>query len=111
VEQHRRHARLCAGRQLATFNRGYTSISYTYNDEGIRTSKTIGDVTTTYNILGGSLKSLSVTKTENEETTIIGSLQFLENSVVFNENEYWYVYNAQNDVIGLIDNTGESGID
>lgn len=27
--------------------------------------------------------------------------------VIWNGNEYWYIRNAQNDVIGLIDNTGE----
>ncbi len=35
------------------------------------------------------------------------TLQFFENSVYFNGIEYWYVYNAQNDVIGLINASGE----
>ncbi len=86
------------GRQLATFNRGSTAVSYVYNDEGIRTSKTVNGTTTTYTILGGSLRSLS----DGTNT-----LRFFENSVEFNGTEYWYIYNAQNDVIGLIDNTGE----
>jgi len=86
------------GRQLASFTRGNTVVSYTYNDEGIRTSKTIGDVTTNYNVIDGSLRSLS----DGTNT-----LQFFEKSVYFNNVEYWYVYNAQNDVIGLINADGE----
>ncbi|MDR0883913.1 MAG: DNRLRE domain-containing protein, partial [Oscillospiraceae bacterium] len=37
-----------AGRQLATASKGDTAISYKYDDNGIRTQKTVGNVTTTY---------------------------------------------------------------
>jgi len=86
------------GRQLASFTRGDTAVSYEYNDEGIRTSKTVNNTTTTYNVIDGSLRSM---------TDGTNTLRFFENSVLFNNVEYWYVYNAQNDVIGLINADGE----
>ena len=40
------------GRQLATAEKGGTTLSYTYDSEGIRTSKTVGSTTTKYLLNG-----------------------------------------------------------
>ena len=87
------------GRQLAGYSKGGTQISYVYNADGIRTSKTVNGITTTYNVIDGTLRRM----TSGENT-----LEFINGtSVIFNGTEYWYVFNAQNDVIGLIDENGE----
>jgi len=87
------------GRQLASYSKDGTQISYSYNADGIRTSKTVNGVETTYTIIKGSLRCMS----DGANT-----LEFMNGtSVIFNDTEYWYVFNAQNDVIGIIDQNGE----
>ena len=43
------------GRQLKSATKGGLKYTYTYNDEGIRTSKTVGGVTTTYYLSGAQI--------------------------------------------------------
>ena len=43
------------GRQLATATKGGVSYSFTYNDDGIRTSKTVGGVKHTYYVSGSQI--------------------------------------------------------
>ena len=40
------------GRQLTTAEKGGTTLSYTYDSEGVRTSKTVGSTTTKYLLNG-----------------------------------------------------------
>ncbi len=87
------------GRQLAGYSKDTTSITYTYNADGIRTSKTVNGTTTQYTVTDGTLRRM----TSGDNT-----LEFINGtSVVFNGVEYWYIFNAQNDVIGIIDENGE----
>ena len=89
------------GRQLASYTNNGTTTSFTYNDEGIRRSKTTNGIRTEYDVYDGTLRRMS----DGTNT-----LQFVYgnglSSVIFNGTEYWYVFNAQGDVIGLIDATG-----
>ncbi|MBQ3068371.1 MAG: RHS repeat-associated core domain-containing protein, partial [Clostridia bacterium] len=86
------------GRQLASYSKDGTTISYVYNADGIRTAKIVNGVTTSYTVTDGTLRRM----TSGDNT-----LEFINGtSVVFNGTEYWYVFNAQNDVIGLIDASG-----
>ena len=87
------------GRQLASYSKDGMTISYTYNADGIRTSKTVNGTTTQYTVTDGTLRRM----TSGDNT-----LEFINGtSVIFNGTEYWYVFNAQNDVIGIIDANGE----
>ena len=87
------------GRQLSGYTLGDTAITYVYNQDGIRTSKTVNGTTTQYTVTDGTLRRLS----DGTNT-----LEFINGtSVLFNGVEYWYVFNAQNDVIGIIDENGE----
>ena len=89
------------GRQLASYTNNGVMSTYTYDDEGIRMSKTVGNITTTYSVVDGMLRRM---------TDGTNTLQFVYgnglSSVVYNGTEYWYVFNAQGDVIGLIDANG-----
>ncbi len=87
------------GRQLATFG----DISYTYNEDGIRTSKTVNNVTTTYYLDGTNIieqsdgtNTLHFYYDGNDE--IIG--------FTYNEADYFYVKNAMSDIIGIVDDSG-----
>ena len=96
------------GRQLAGISKdGAELASYTYNAEGLRTSKTVNGVTTDYYWLNGTLQGQ---KTGEE------SILFLydENGTAYGfitkngtgENTYYYEFNVQGDIIGIIDSTG-----
>ena len=88
------------GRQLATLVNGNTSISYQYNEEGLRTSKTVNGITTEYYWNGSQLLGQ---KTGNS------SLYFLYDErgllVGFNDGTKTYLYtrNLQGDIVSITD--------
>ena len=43
------------GRQLVGYAKGSTKVTYTYNDEGIRTSKTVNGTTTKYTLVDSKI--------------------------------------------------------
>ena len=89
------------GRQLKSFD----SNTYTYNANGIRTSKTVNGVVHNY-ILAGT-KILRETWGEN----VLIPLYDNEDSVCgieYNGNAFYFVRNLQNDVIAITDKDGET---
>jgi len=87
------------GRQLASFD----GITYTYNESGIRTSKTSNGVTTKYYLDGTNII---------EQTDGTNTLHFYYDSsselIGFNyaENDYFYVKNQQGDITDIVDADG-----
>lgn len=90
------------GRQLAGINGNSKTISYKYNDAGIRTEKTVNGVTTKYT-LNGDKVIFEDNGTDKIHYTYGGKYVV---SLNFNGTEYYYLRNAQNDIIGLIDGNG-----
>ena len=95
------------GRQLTSATHGTDSISYLYDDNGLRTQKTVNGVTTDYYRLNGVLLgqktgSEYIIYLYDENGTAYGML--LKNGTT--EEYYYYIYNAQRDVIGIIDESG-----
>jgi RHS repeat-associated protein len=93
------------GRQLASYDKGSLSIDYTYNENGIRTSKTVNNVRTDY-YLNGSQVIAEVTNGSRIDYRYDGNSQLI--ALRYNGNEYYYVINIQGDIIGLIDGSGTS---
>ena len=91
------------GRQLSGLSATNLSASYTYNDAGIRTSKTVNNVTTTYQLSGDKVTA-EITGNQIIYYTYDASGHVVTMSV--NGVEYYYVRNGQNDVIALVDSTG-----
>ncbi|EYE87575.1 hypothetical protein Q428_12455, partial [Fervidicella metallireducens AeB] len=91
------------GRQLAGISGNGINASFKYNSEGIRTEKTVGTVTTKYHLVGDK-----VTFESNGTDTIYYSYDSSDNliSMKLNGVEYYYIRNAQGDIIGLLDGTG-----
>ena len=91
------------GRELAgmTNTEEGLSISYNYNDDGIRTSKTVNGVETTYYLEGTRViyeqKSNNVIYYSYDENGDIVGLKY-------NGTQYWYIKNLQGDIIGILDN-------
>ena len=91
------------GRQLTGITKGDNTISYTYNDSGIRTSKTVNGVRTDYYLNGTAIIMQKtgdnvIWYTYDENGNIAG--------MSYNGSDYWFYRNAQNDVIGIIDSSG-----
>lgn len=87
------------GRQLAS----YGSNTYTYNEDGIRTSKTVNGVTTKYYLNGTDII---------EQTDGTNTLHFYYDNTgeiigfTYNDNQYFYIKNVQDDIIAIADNSG-----
>ncbi|MBZ9686147.1 hypothetical protein G9F72_007355 [Clostridium estertheticum] len=91
------------GCQLATMSGNGNTIAYKYNDSGIRTQKTVNGVTKTYNLVGGKV-TFETNGTDNIYYTYDSKDRLL--SMNLNGVEYYYVRNAQGDIISLDNSTG-----
>lgn len=95
------------GRQLATATNGSKSISYAYDVNGIRSSKTVSGVT--YNYLTQNGKVVRQTWTQSGVSHVMDFVY--DNSgnpyaMIYDGTKYYYVLNQQGDVIRIIDGTG-----
>ncbi len=92
------------GRQLEVVKYGDDEVLYTYNSEGIRTSKTVNGITTTYQLEGAKIISETTSDTTiwyiyDENGMIIG-FEYLDEA-------YYFEKNAQGDVLRIFDETGK----
>ena len=80
------------------------SISYTYDPDGLRTSKTVNGTTTKYHVMNGTL--LGQTKGSD---TIVFLYDEKANRYGFDYNgtKYYYIFNVQGDVIGILNQAGQ----
>ncbi|MBM7868536.1 RHS repeat-associated protein [Clostridium pascui] len=91
------------GRQLKSMTKEGSSISFKYNDSGIRTEKTADGVTTKYYLNGDQVAY------EDNGTDKIYYTYDSDGSLVsmnLNGVEYYYIRNLQGDIIGLFDKNG-----
>ncbi len=92
------------GRQLEVVKYGDYEVLYTYNSEGIRTSKTVNGITTSYQLEGTKIISETTGDTTiwyiyDENDMIIG-FEYLDEA-------YYFEKNAQGDVLRIFDETGK----
>ena len=91
------------GRQLVTAEKGGTTLNYTYDSEGIRTSKTVGSTTTKYLLNGTQILAQT---TNGITTSFFYDQQGNRVAMADSSNHfYYYIYNLQGDVIALADAT------
>ena len=91
------------GRQLQGISDGDNEIAYTYNGDGLRTSKTVNGETTNY-YYNGSI--LAGQKTGDDTLVFMYDNNSDIFGFIYNDTEYYYIKNAQNDVIGITDKDG-----
>ena len=90
------------GRQLAGMSKSGTNITYGYDSDGKRITKTVNGTTYNYHYLGDQLVELTWGGNKLHFTyDSTGPL-----SVNYNGTEYFYVKNAQGDVTGLVSTSG-----
>ena len=91
------------GRRLSSVSYNGKSISYAYNEAGLRISKTVNGVTTTYHWLEGVLLG----QTCGNDTILF---RYDENGSAYgftlNGTAYYYVFNLQGDIIGILNSAG-----
>ena len=80
------------------------AISYTYNGDGLRTSKTVNGTKTEY-FYNGSI--LAGQKTGDDTLVFMYDNNSDIFGFIYNDTEYYYIKNAQNDVIAIADKDGK----
>lgn len=91
------------GRQLSSLQKNGNVVNYTYNSDGIRTSKTVNGIETTYQLDG--TKIVSETTNGNIKWYIYDE----NNSIIgfeYNNQTYYFEKNAQGDVVRIFDIDG-----
>lgn len=90
------------GRQLAgiTNSSKNQTITYKYNESGIRTQKTVNGTTTNYYLDGSKViyeqtGNNVIYYTYDENGNVIG--------LKYNDTQYYYIKNGQNDIVGILD--------
>ena len=93
------------------------SYVYSYDENGIRTRKTIGSTVTDYYYNGTLLMGTVKTTTNSDGSTTSSKLRFSYDAdgkvvaVNYNGNYYYYLRNAQSDIVKLIDKTGATVVE
>ena len=91
------------GRQLVSMSKPGSTLTFTYDADGNRITKTVNGTTTTYTYVDGRVThETNGTDTIHYRYDTNGTLL----SMNLNGTEYYYLYNGQRDVIGLYDANG-----
>lgn len=80
-----------------------TDAQFVYNENGLRVKKTVNGVVTDYTLHGKNVVHMT---RESDELHFFYDAQNKPAVVVFNGTAYAYLYNQQDDVIGLLDSNG-----
>ena len=91
------------GRRLSSISHNGDSISYTYDPDGIRTSKTVNGTTTKYHVMNGTLLG----QTKGSDTIVfLYDEKASKYGFDYNGTKYYYIFNVQGDVIGILNQSG-----
>lgn len=102
------------GRQLSSIMNGKNIVlSYTYDENGFRTSKTYRGITTYYTIDNGLITSQYQLNDDGEKINEIIFVYDDQNLIAANYNNtfYYYIKNSQGDVESIVNENGQSLID
>jgi len=88
------------GRQLATVG---STTAYAYNDQGIRIKKTIGTTETKYHLVGDRVTA-ETTGIQTQYYTYSATGELV--GIRWDGDSYYYIKNAQGDIIQIVDDDG-----
>lgn len=91
------------GKSLGTVTDGDDTYAYAYDENGIRTSKTINGVTTEINTVNGKVLAQ---KTGEDILYFLYDSSDVPVGFVYNDAAYYYITNISNDVVGITDSAG-----
>ena len=100
-----------SGRQLATATAGSKTCSFTYNDSGIRTSKTVNGTTHTYYLDGDRIiaeewNGIVLVFLYDDNNSPIGMLYRNSQDETGEFEVFWYEKNVQGDIVAVYDGAG-----
>ena len=95
------------GRQLASATNGSTSVTYSYDADGLRTGKTVGSTQTKYYYLGTQLTDMTV----GSVAMHFSYDELGPESVTYNGATYYYVKNLQGDVVAILNSSGTAVVE
>ena len=98
-----------SGRRLTAAVNANTNISYTYNHNGIRTSKTVNSTTTYYEVDENNNVVKQYELVNDAETNVIEFVYDSSNSPIYftyNNATYYYEKNLQGDIVAILDGSG-----
>ncbi len=102
------------GKQLKTYTNGSTSIVYAYNEDGLRLSKTVGTTETAYcyngSVLIGMKTGSTVMRFSYDAGGNVVSVDYSEDNGA-NFTTYYYLCNAQGDVVKMVDSSGNTVVE
>ena len=101
-----------AGKQLKYWCKSGKYVNFAYNEDGIRTLKNSNGVVTNYYYNGSPL--IGMTVGSGSSTNILRFSYDANGKVVavnYNGNYYYYLRNAQSDIVKLIDKTGATVVE
>ena len=96
------------GRRLMSATNGTNTVSYTYDENGIRTQKTVNGTATSYRYHGSVLISQV---TGNDKLLFSYDANGNVVAVNYNGTYYYYVRNGQGDIVKLIDGNGSAVVE
>ena len=101
------------GRQLKSLVNGEVSCAYTYNANGIRTSKTVNGVKHTYTLDGTKILRETWSDTENGVSVTRCLIPLYDNEenvcgIQFNSCNFYFLKNLQGDVIAITNEDGNT---
>lgn len=88
------------GRQLNSYSNSDLSVSYKYNDAGIRVEKTVNNITYKYYLEGKYINYVQIAE------NVLYFIRDINNKLIgfkYNADVYYYIKNAQDDIIGIKD--------
>ena len=99
------------GRRLVGAVKGTKTMSFSYNDEGIRTSKTVDGVTTTYYVNGGQIvaektDTRTIVYIYDASGAPIGMMYRTPSYAANTWDTFWYEKNLQGDIIAVYNSEG-----
>ena len=96
------------GKQLTSASNGTNSLTFEYNEDGLRQKKTVNGVDTNYFYNGSVLIGM-----QRGTSKFLFSYDASGNvvSVNYNGTEYYYLRNAQGDIVKLIDASGATVVE
>ena len=100
------------GKQLVSASNGTNSLTFEYNEDGLRQSKTCNNITTDYyyngSVLIGMQRGQSKFLFSYDAAGNVVSVKYITAN---DTNEYYYLRNAQGDIVKLIDANGVSVVE
>ena len=108
------NALIWSGRRLTEVADVNNSILYTYNHNGIRTSKTVNGITTYYEVDENNNVVKQYELVNDAETNVIEFVYDSSNSPIYftyNNATYYYEKNLQGDIVAILDSSGNTVVE